>query len=412
MAKSRPSGSAARRAAARATSGRPSAARPSSARGASARETVPPRDAGKPEPARPVSAGRERPGREPARREPAARESVAREPARSEPAKRAAAKRTTTKRETPAGRYGFLTVGQTAKILGVSPSTLRLWESEGLVAPLRTTGRYRLYSPELLKVLKRIKYLREVQRLNMPGIRRELGTKGAGGGSVTSAASSGGAIDAEPGGAGRDGAAASGGRGGGRRSSRAAAAQAALTPPRRPERPLGPQLRRLRERKALGLVEAARRAGVSAGFLSSVEHGQANASVATLQRLAMCYGTTVMDLFQRAPHEGRLVKPGDRRVLTVDPGVRMEMLSTGAPMLQSMLFRIAPLAGSEGAYTHQGEEFIYMLSGVLEMWLDELECFVLREGDSFWFPSTQAHRWFNPGQTDAVLIWINTPPTF
>src|SRR5688572_5417230 len=82
-------------------------------------------------------------------------------------------------RKAPTTRYGFLTVGQTARILGVSPSTLRLWESEGLVAPLRTGGRYRLYSPELLQVLKRIKYLREVQRLNMPGIRRELSTKPA-----------------------------------------------------------------------------------------------------------------------------------------------------------------------------------------------------------------------------------------
>ena len=80
-------------------------------------------------------------------------------------------------RKAPTTRYGFLTVGQTARILGVSPSTLRLWESEGLVAPIRTGGRYRLYSPELLQVLKRIKYLREVQRLNMPGIRRELSEK-------------------------------------------------------------------------------------------------------------------------------------------------------------------------------------------------------------------------------------------
>ena len=75
-----------------------------------------------------------------------------------------------------ASRLGFLTVGQTARILGVSPSTLRLWESVGLVAPVRSNGKYRLYSPELLKVLKRIKYLREVQRLNVPGIKRELGT--------------------------------------------------------------------------------------------------------------------------------------------------------------------------------------------------------------------------------------------
>lgn len=330
-------------------------------------------------------------------------------------APKSAARRATT-RETPAGRYGFLTVGQTAKILGVSPSTLRLWESEGLVAPMRTTGRYRLYSPELLKVLKRIKYLREVQRLNMPGIRRELGAKqtdaehagnsgnaGHAGNAGASAIATGAAAKTRGRGAKAAGVAATA-------SGSNAGAAAPLS--RKAERPLGPQLRRMRERKGLGLVEAARRAGVSAGFLSAIEHSQANASVATLQRLAMCYGTTVMELFQRAPHEGRLVKTADRRVLTVDPGVRMEMLSTGAPMLQSMLFRVAPLAGSEGAYTHQGEEFIYMLSGILEMWLDELECFVLREGDSFWFPSTQAHRWFNPGDTEAVLLWINTPPTF
>src|SRR4029079_3575653 len=80
------------------------------------------------------------------------------------------------RRDSATPAYGFLTVGQTARILGVSPSTLRLWENVGLVSPLRSNGRYRLYSPELLKVLKRIKYLRDVQRLNVPGIKRELGT--------------------------------------------------------------------------------------------------------------------------------------------------------------------------------------------------------------------------------------------
>ena len=285
-------------------------------------------------------------------------------------------------RKAPTTRYGFLTVGQTARILGVSPSTLRLWESEGLVAPLRTGGRYRLYSPELLQVLKRIKYLREVQRLNMPGIRRELSENGASESRKPAPA----------------------------RKPRASGVGAAVK--RKRDQPLGPQLRRMRERKGLGLVEAARRAGLSPGFLSSVERSQANASVATLQRLATCYGTTTMELFQSPPHEGRLVGPNDRRVLTVHSGVRMELLSTGAPMLQSMLFKVAPAAGSEGAYSHQGEEFIYMLAGTLEVWLDELQCYVLREGDSFWFPSTHAHRWFNPGDVDAVLLWINTPPTF
>lgn len=267
------------------------------------------------------------------------------------------------KRQTATPRLGFLTVGQTARILGVSASTLRLWESVGLVAPIRSNGRYRLYSPELLKVLKRIKYLREVQRLNVPGIKRELG---------------------------------------------GTAAPKARSEPR----PLGPRLRRMRERHGMGVVEAARRAGISAGFLSSIERAQANASVATVQRLATAYGTTVMDLFQAPKRRERLVRPADRRILEMHSGVRMELLSTGATMLQSMLFRVAPLAGSDGAYSHQGEEFIYMMAGTLEVWLDELECFVLHEGDSFWFESTLGHRWFNPSDTEAVLVWINTPPTF
>ena len=263
-----------------------------------------------------------------------------------------------------ASRLGFLTVGQTARILGVSPSTLRLWESLGLVAPVRSNGKYRLYSPELLKVLKRIKYLRDVQRLNVPGIKRELG-----------------------------------------------APQRARKAQQDPKR-LGPKLKRLRARTGLPIADAAKRAGISTGFLSSVERGQANASVATLQRLATTYGITVMDLFQAPKSRDRLVRPSERRVLAMHSGVRMEMLSSGATMLQSMLFRVAPLSGSAGSYSHQGEEFIHMLAGTLEMWLDEMECFVLNEGDSFWFESTLGHRWFNPGKVDAVLLWINTPPTF
>lgn len=58
----------------------------------------------------------------------------------------------------------YLTVGETAWILGVSPSTLRLWENEGLISPARRAGRYRLYNHEVLGVLKCIKFLPDVQK--------------------------------------------------------------------------------------------------------------------------------------------------------------------------------------------------------------------------------------------------------
>ncbi len=73
----------------------------------------------------------------------------------------------------------------------------------------------------------------------------------------------------------------------------------------------------------------------------------------------------------------------------------------------------APASRSDGSYSHAGEEFIYMLQGTLEIWLDELERNTLYAGDTFWFESGRGHRWFNPlNDEEAVLIWVNTPLTF
>ena len=120
----------------------------------------------------------------------------------------------------------------------------------------------------------------------------------------------------------------------------------------------------------------------------------------------------MLDFFDVPKQSNHLVRPRDRRAIQTQSGVRIELLSVGARQLESQLFRVAPGAGSDGSYSHQGEEFIYMMSGTLEIWLDELQCHTLQQGDSFWFESTVGHRWFNPSSDEAVLLWINTPPTF
>ena len=146
---------------------------------------------------------------------------------------------------------------------------------------------------------------------------------------------------------------------------------------------------------------AARRS--PAGFLSAIELSQANPSVATLQRLANVYNTTVLEFYDLPRKPSAIMKPSMRPLLRTESGVAMELLSTGTKMLQSMLFRVPPGSGSDGSYSHSGEEFIYMLNGTLEIWLDELECHVLHEGESFWFESTRGHRWFNSGDRESVL---------
>ena len=258
-------------------------------------------------------------------------------------------------------------MGQTARILGISSSTLRLWESVGLVTPARSAGSYRLYTPELLDVLKRIKYLRDVKKLNVPGIREALGTS----------------LPANH-----------------------SPAPGTHTPH------LGNKLRRLRKKRGLTVTEAAHKAHISPGFLSAIELSRANPSVATIYRLAAAYGTTVLELYDLPAQSNRVIRPRSRKSLETKSGVRMELLSTGTKMLESMLIRVPPGTGSDGTYQHQGEDFLYMLEGTLEVWLDEVECHLLQQGDSFWFESNRGHRWFNPTNKEAAVLWVNTPPTF
>ncbi|HET9416198.1 MAG TPA: MerR family transcriptional regulator, partial [Candidatus Limnocylindria bacterium] len=66
-------------------------------------------------------------------------------------------------------------IGEAARRVGVSPSALRLWERQGLVRPQRGGSRYRIYTDGDLEQLRSIRRLRQVDRLNAPGIRRVLG---------------------------------------------------------------------------------------------------------------------------------------------------------------------------------------------------------------------------------------------
>src|SRR5271170_613172 len=64
----------------------------------------------------------------------------------------------------------LLKIGDVARRVGVSPSVIRSWESLGLTRPRRTESRYRLYTADDVKLLKRARFLRKVRGLNAPAI--------------------------------------------------------------------------------------------------------------------------------------------------------------------------------------------------------------------------------------------------
>src|SRR5437879_10178868 len=64
----------------------------------------------------------------------------------------------------------YLKIGDVARMVGVSPSVIRSWESLGLTRPQRTASKYRLYSADDVRLLKRARFLRRVRGLNAPAI--------------------------------------------------------------------------------------------------------------------------------------------------------------------------------------------------------------------------------------------------
>src|SRR5437868_15106998 len=79
---------------------------------------------------------------------------------------------------THSNNKGYLKIGDVARQVGMSPSVIRSWESLGLTRPQRTASRYRLYTPEDVKLLKRARFLRRVRGLNAPAIVQVLKTQG------------------------------------------------------------------------------------------------------------------------------------------------------------------------------------------------------------------------------------------
>jgi DNA-binding transcriptional MerR regulator/quercetin dioxygenase-like cupin family protein len=257
-----------------------------------------------------------------------------------------------------------LRISEVAQRVGISSSALRAWEALGLVAPLRTRSRYRLYKEEDVRLLKRAIFMRRARGLNPAAIVHILKRQG---------------VVSIP-------------------------AESTISP--------GVRFRRLRQRRGLSLAQVAQATEVSVGFLSALERGQMRASIATLRRIARYYGTNILSFFEPAKDNSRLVSPRERKVLETTKGVRMELLAWGNTAMEPHLFRIKPGGSSGESYTHEGEEFLHILRGEFEIWLSNDEHYRMKSGDSLYFQSSTPHRWKNPGKTESWLLWINTPPTF
>lgn len=265
-----------------------------------------------------------------------------------------------------------LYIQQAAQLVGASAVQLRQWEQQHLISPARTASGYRTYTSADIERMRRIQSL-VGGGVNAEGVRRILeqsgDTAGVGPAAPTESAHS---------------------------------------------RQAGQTIRDLRKGRKLTLRDVASMTGLSASYISAVERGTAVPSIASLQKIGAAFDTNVLGLMTESYEAPNLlVRSHARRVLDSNKGVRIEDMSTAGSNLEPLLFTFEPGGGSDGAISHEGEEFLFVMTGQLHLQLDGSDDYVLDPGDSMAFRSERPHEFGNPyGPGPTTVLWINTPRTF
>ena len=179
---------------------------------------------------------------------------------------------------------------------------------------------------------------------------------------------------------------------------------------------VGERLRAIRRLRRATLKTVADRANLSESFLSQVERGRANASIASLKRLASALGVNVADLFEPngSPSRPRVLRRESRPALSFGTLGRKYMLTPRPLEHLQVIVGELEAGGSTGdePYTHgDSEELLVVLAGIVSLQLGS-EIFELSAGDSIDYRSSMPHRLTNIGGDSTEVMWIISPPSY
>ena len=186
---------------------------------------------------------------------------------------------------------------------------------------------------------------------------------------------------------------------------------------------IGERLRDERTRRGISQRELANRLGLSPSLISQIETGRSKPSVSTLYAIVTELQISVDRLFESnhqpvtaAPADDGsapmmvkpVVHPDERHVLELESGVRWERLTSEHDNKVDFLYVTYEVAGASSTdgtlMRHPGREYGYVISGRLTVQIRFQE-FVLEQGDSIAFDSTQPHRLWNAGDRPTHALW-------
>lgn len=176
------------------------------------------------------------------------------------------------------------------------------------------------------------------------------------------------------------------------------------------EKPLGKRLKEIRMSKGLSLAFLANETGFSVDYISRVEKGEIMPPVATILRLSRALEIDSGVLLKEERHKADKRKVEEFRKRT--EGYSYQTLTPEALHKHLKAFKvfIDPVKEHKGvSYQHEGEEFIYVLRGKVEVTVGDNKT-VLSPEESIHFNSSIVHKLKNLSSERAeMLVALYTP---
>ncbi|PZQ99594.1 MAG: transcriptional regulator [Cereibacter sphaeroides] len=179
---------------------------------------------------------------------------------------------------------------------------------------------------------------------------------------------------------------------------------------------LGARVRELRKARGLTLEQAGAQAGLARSTLSKIENGQMSPTYEALKKLAEGLAISVPQLFtppSRAQVTGRrtITRMGEgqaQATATYEHELLAETLTRKQMLPYRARIRAREMDEFDGWVRHDGEEFLYVLTGVIRLYTEFYEPVEMKRGDSAYYDATMGHNVISVSPEDAMILWVTS----
>ena len=181
---------------------------------------------------------------------------------------------------------------------------------------------------------------------------------------------------------------------------------------------IGSRIKAQRLKLGMTLKDLSKATDLSVGFLSQFERGMSSIAIDSLEKVAEVLSLPLSSFFSNINNndsEDPVIRYYDMRPDHVNPRIFQYVLSHNVQgyCLLPRIFLLMPMNENRKIelYSHNGDEFLYVLEGVVTLYVDN-EKFVLYPGDSTLIHSQHPHNWINLTNNVVRILTVNCPNPF